>query len=215
MKTALFLNFLLISLFSFGQAAGNETKNPQNAFFIEVFGQGIINSFNYERTFNTDHKIVNTSAAGFTFMITGSEAMYGVPVSYNWITGKKSNHLEFGLGCSYIIDNSRKIHVVEYYTLYDPVSGTNQIVAHPFIGSQAIHYLYMTPKVGYRYQQPHGGLLFRVIFTPQIALMSKEKALKGSSVEQAEEPADFFTWDRLILDSPVLPWAGISIGYSF
>jgi hypothetical protein len=216
MKTTLSLSFFLISVLCIGQMTTNKSQISRNSVFFEVLGQGLINSFNYERTFNNDHMLINSVTIGFTLVPSSRETVYGIPISFNWIAGKKSNHLEFGIGSTYVVDNLKHIHVTEGTYLYNPVSSKYDIYeTHSFIGSQALKIFYFTPRIGYRYQKPDGGFQFRISLVPSIAVVSKVDEIKGSKYGQFEDPPKYFSWEDVFLNSPVLPWAGISFGYAF
>ena len=87
---------------------------------------------------------------------------YSIPVSFHVITNGNSNHhMEFEGGVTF------------------------GRIANIFGGGEAPYYLF-TAGIGYRYQRPNGGLVFRASFTP------------------------------LFIDgSEILPLAGISIGYCY
>jgi hypothetical protein len=162
----------------------------KNTIYTEAFGQGFCWSLNYDRLFNTEKRIMNSYTAGIVYVPEsiefGDGTYYGIPLSYNWLIGKKSHHLELGIGLTSLLVNP------------------NSIVKSDF-------YAYLTPKIGYRFQRPQGGLFFRATATPMIDLLSVNTYKSGSNKSRG-----FSTLSNVAgLDYAVFPWPGLSIGYSF
>lgn len=147
----------------FGASAANaqETATAPHAIYLEVLGNGVLYSLNYERRF-TPHI---SGRVGFMYTRAESEGSFSddlaqanvrssgsvwlVPLMINYLSGQGNNHFEAGVGV--------------------------------LLGSAELG----TATLGYRYQRPDGGFVFRAGFTP---VFNRE----------------FF-----------LPWFGISVGRSF
>ncbi len=110
----------------------------------------------------------------FTFRAGfGISLGFTVPVSINFITGKESSHhLEIGTGVTYAKGLGKAEGLVP------------------------------TAVFGYRYQPREGGLMFRLSFTPCLAI-NKSTGIDRSGYVETYYNVEFF------------PLAGISIGYCF
>lgn len=116
----------------------------------------------------------------------GDGIYYGVPVSYNWLLGKKSHHLELGIGLTSLLVN-------------------------PHSNKNSSFYAYLTPKIGYRFQRPQGGLFFRATLTPMIDILSVSTSNLGNGKNRS-----FSTLSNVAgLGFAAFPWPGLSIGYTF
>ncbi|MDD2982586.1 MAG: hypothetical protein PHQ74_04280 [Crocinitomicaceae bacterium] len=189
----LVISSLLIFSFTtlFGQAKSRPDDIEKNTIYAEAFGQGFAWSLNYDRIFNTDKTFMNSVTAGFVFVPDvvefGDGTYLGIPVSYNWILGKKSHHLELGVGLTAMYVNS--------YASYN-----DQFL-----------YLYASPKISYRFQRPQGGLFFRASATAMIDLLtvsnSNHLGFSRFSISTLS--------DVVGIGYPVFPWPGVSVGYTF
>jgi hypothetical protein len=184
--------FIIFTVINSVISQENNVSNTfeKNTIYTEAFGQGFCWSLNYDRLFNTEKRIMNSYTAGIVYVPEsiqfGDGTYYGIPLSYNWLIGKKSHHLELGIGLTSLLVNP------------------NSIVKSDF-------YAYLTPKIGYRFQRPQGGLFFRATATPMIDLLSVNTYKSGSNKSRG-----FSTLSNVVgLDYAVFPWPGLSIGYSF
>jgi hypothetical protein len=191
MKRTIALTLVLMSVFSlFGQEKNTDTILERNTLYAEAFGQGFCYSINYDRLFNTEKIVKNSFTAGFVYvpdaMGFGDGVYFGVPISYNWLLGKKSHHLELGIGLTSLI-----------------VNPNSNIVSH--------FYTYLSPKMGYRFQRPTGGLFLRVTATAMIDIMNFRVNKIGT-----EKFSSISAFKNVVgLDYAVFPWPGLSIGYTF
>ena len=196
MRQILLLNLLL----SFANSISAQEKqinfpNEKNTIYAEAFGQGFCWSLNYDRLLNTDKKVFNSFTAGVVYVPNqiqfGDGSYFGVPVSYNWLFGKKSHHLELGVGIT-------GMAVKSDFGLFG-LSTTNHF------------YTYLTPKIGYRFQRPQGGLFLKVTATPMIDLVSFSNEWSNNGSLRI---SSLFS-NVLGLYYPAFPWPGFSIGYTF
>ena len=174
----------------FSQVNEASTTIEKNTVYAEAFGQGFCWSLNYDRLFNTEKRIMNSYTAGIVYVPQsiqfGDGTYYGIPLSYNWLIGKKSHHLELGVGLTSLLVNPNSSVKSDFYT-------------------------YLTPKIGYRFQRPQGGLFFKATATPMIDLLSVNTYKSGSNKSRS-----FSTLSNVVgLDYPAFPWPGLSIGYTF
>lgn len=183
---------ILILTFSFQSFAQKKSTNfpiERNTIYAETFGQGFCYSLNYDRLFNVEKKVFNSFTVGMTYapkkLEFGDGSYFGIPVSYNWLFGKKSHHLELGVGFTGMLVNSSYGY------------NTNTF------------YTYLTPKIGYRFQRPQGGLFLKVTATPMIDLISFRKQ-EGGPIRLNSVFSDVAG-----LGYRAFPWPGFSIGYTF
>jgi hypothetical protein len=191
MKRTVGIAVFFMSVFSvFSQEKNTINIVEQNTIYAEAFGQGFCYSINYDRLFNTEKRFKNSFTAGFVYvpesMGFGDGIYLGIPVSYNWLLGKKSHHFELGIGLTSLLVNPNSNVGTDSYT-------------------------YMTPKIGYRFQRPNGGLFFRATVTPMIAI------LNVSSIKYNNETyRQFSTLNNVAgLGYAAFPWPGLSMGYTF
>ncbi len=178
MKNIFFiLTLFLGQRFLYGQADTSSIKIKRNTIYVEAFGQGILNSLSFDRLYHINRRVKTSFTAGV--MLDPANLRWGIPVSYNWLFGKKKSHLELGVGLTYWTEKYVN-DIVDYYT-------------------------YVTPKIGYRFQRPKGGLFFRITFTPPIGLIHSEKWENKMGYYDHENP----------IGGLIFPWGGISLGYTF
>jgi hypothetical protein len=90
----------------------------RNTVYFELFGQGVLYSFNYE------YRIIQQVSlrAGFTSwrisLISTRFNFTGFPIMLNFLSGKKNGHFEAGIGCihatvTYIGDEYNPFIVLE------------------------------------------------------------------------------------------------------
>ena len=177
MRITIFVFLLLIKQnLSPAQADTLQTAPKRNTIYIEAFGQAILNSLSFDRLYRIDKRVKTSFTLG---IMLAPDGRMGIPVSYNWIFGKKKNPLELGAGLTYWRETG-------------------------YHNNSADNYLYLTPKISYRLQNPKGGFFFRFSFTPSIGLIEYSK-WDGA-------------WWRSYFENPlgdfIFPWGGISIGYT-
>jgi hypothetical protein len=135
--------FALSVLTSF--ALVNETKaqsvDANNAIYLELGGNGLIYSLNYDYRFNTDW----SARAGVMYLPIEDVTLTIVPIIANYLYG--NNHmLEIGAGIAYV-GISFETDDDEFFS---------------FSGSGVVG----TGTFGYRYQKVDGGFVFRAGITP-------------------------------------------------
>lgn len=139
----------------------------RNAAYGEIGGSGIIPTVNYERRFNEHWYGRVGLGVAFTYTEDDSDAAFAIPMTVSWVNRPASNHhLELGGGITVVAGDRQD--------LFD--YGNND---------EEFSTVSMTGIVGYRYQKPDGGFLFRAAFTP----------VAGGGY--------------------ILPWAGVSFGYAW
>jgi len=189
----------LIYVSSFGQKDSSRSLPKKNSIYIEAFGQGLLNSFSYDRLFRTDKKIKTSVTAGVTIMpsIGISDFYTGAQISGSFLYTMKNHHIEAGLGLNFLMDEVKE--GVDY------------------LGSEGVirnYYLYFTPKLGYRFQRPQGGIFFRLTFTPLFAFFNRVGAISVENELVVYPRTEIFS-NVVSFGNRVFPWGGVSIGYTF
>ena len=121
------------------------TDFSPNTVFLEFSNRGPIYSVNYDHIFQRKNKFNLSYRIGFS--ISG-EAI-GVPLGINLFVGEKGSHFEASL------------KLVPYIKSYQGLIGSDK---------DSDGQLFIVPGIGYRYQQPEGGLFYRIVFSPVVFL---------------------------------------------
>ena len=196
MKLLLSFFITLITFFCFSQEEAKEdllVNTKRNTLYLELGGSGALYSVNYDRILKNKKRGMTSFSIGTTYWgkidYSDGRTDIGIPVSYNYLIGKKNNHLELGIGLTILY--SRVLN--NYLDAKEDQKGISSI---------------FSLKCGYRYQKPTGGFLFRATFTPILYAFSYNKTITTYTnndariIEYSTENQGF------------LPWAGISIGYT-
>jgi hypothetical protein len=211
-KTVIVIIGLIPATF-FGQKKMTDTVSivpKRNTIYIELGGQSLIGSLNYDRLFRVNKKVKTSFSAGFgtfgDYTKGGYDEYYSLPLSYNFLFGKKNSHLELGIGIvifaeAYLEDYSYDIKYPTY------------IQGNDFYTNQIDIATYITPKIGYRFQKPKGGFFFKVAFTPLLNFFNRQEGVKKNGVRYEPSTTDWFTGGLDIMPS-AMPWLGISLGYT-
>lgn len=159
--------FLLLCLPALAQEYRGTVKAP-NAFYLEISGNSDTYSLNYDRILYQRHIYKLTARAGVgtnLFFQEGEPGVYPVvPLEAMVLFGRNIKHLELGLGYT------RRFTTDE----------------------DLLQNLYFA-RLGFRYQQPRGGLVVRLGFTP---FLSPETQTSGPG-------------------TALVPRFGLSVGRSF
>ncbi len=169
--------------------APEDERTAENALYLEGLGPGLFYSINYDRSFGDfaarigfGYLALSTSSVGTDSMgnaavqETASASFFSVPITVSYLgIGTKKSMLELGLGA----------------TIWHFGAGIDTIDAKSTSSSssanEAATLVLPVAIVGYRYQPPHGGFVFRGGFSPIFA---------GSSI-------------------PILPWPYVGLGGAF
>jgi hypothetical protein len=159
-----------------------EERTANNALYLEGLGPGLLYSIDYDRTFGDFagrvgfgylSVSVSSGSSNGTTQATSSASIFTIPITLSYLgVGTKRNMLELGLGATIL-------HAGAGATTIDANSSSSANASATVVLPVAI--------VGYRYQPPHGGFLFRGGLSPIFA---------GSAL-------------------PVLPWPYVALGGTF
>lgn len=142
---------LALALSAAGTAAAQDTAGPtvaSNTFFVELGGNALAYSLNYERFFTPKLGV----RVGGMYLQADDDAGESVnvglfPVMATYLLGPGNSHFEIGGGLGLA------------------TAGVEDID----IGNDRASTVYGTATFGYRYQKPEGGVMFRAGFTPIVA----------------------------------------------
>ena len=147
MKKIILLSKILLGwliFFHCSTAGQTSTANlKQNQLYLELAGNGLIYSINYERFLSEDFTI--RGGFGITPGLIFIEGTFiHIPVTASYLIGSKTSKLELGLGATYFAGEDTEIFGLD-------------------AGDQSL--MFLTGIIGYRYTSP-AGFVFRVFFTP-------------------------------------------------
>ncbi len=137
----------ILCIFIAGTTCSGQRLIAPNGIYLELLGNGIIYSINYDRMFNESVG----GRIGFSYFpsvpafFTSTEDIFVIPVMINTFVGTGDSKLELGAGIVYA-----------RATLSTIFSDQKEDAAG----------IAGTLTIGYRYQERTGGLVFRIGFTP-------------------------------------------------
>lgn len=155
-KKSLLILVLLTSL------ANSALAQKRNNVFIDFCGVGTPSiGVTYDTRFGKETKWGGRVGLSYTlttndnFLDTDPTKVMGVniPIAVNYLVGNKINNFEVGLGFNYNI-----YHAQYKYKLIDPKPSENLNGLSTFL------------DLGYRYQAPNGGVMFRIGLSPSMPL---------------------------------------------
>jgi hypothetical protein len=146
------LLFLLLTG-SLSEVTAQQVEQPlqKNSFFLELGGNSLFYSLNYDRilldrsAWKLSGRIGGMYFPGF---MVANRHMIGIPVEVSYLRGNRNHHLEIGLGFTPIYDT------------------------YPLSTSRGEDYQWRdlvvlgVARIGYRYQKREGGFFFKTGFTP-------------------------------------------------
>lgn len=135
----------------------------KNAAYLEIGGNGIVYSFNYERIFFQKGIFKSAARAGLTLFPLkrgGKNHLTTVlPIEIIGMLGRSKHHLELGIGIS--------PNLIPYSEI-DPATADYTSVSYEY-GT------FIPFRIGYRYQKSDGGFFFRAGYTPILDFPNKYK----------------------------------------
>jgi hypothetical protein len=201
----IFLTVLLafVSLNFFSQVKNKSFK--KNTIYAELLGQGSLWSLNYERKFAINEMISQTVSVGFTtnrnvgdlfldqsFFNFGNGFYFGSPLSYHLIIGKRSSHLDLGIGLTGLYYKGAGWYHDGFCTSSSPDIRSFKS--------------YIVPSISYRFQKNNGGLFFKMSYSPMFSFYQTNNL---NFIGRSNKNKFFEKKENLIL------WPGLSLGYTF
>jgi hypothetical protein len=204
-RTLVSILFVLAAHVSYCQQMFNNTVYNRKAVYAEVFGTGLGATLNYEYLLQDNFVKKGFRLGGgyfVNFLEDHSPRIISGNVEYVSFAGTLKHHLEWGLGATYQYKYYKEtVQSIAYYVTNSDTVGVYTDHDYKFKRTGPA----IVPRIGYRYEDPDGGLVIRVAWTPALYLMNSEKEYyDGAQISK-----------KFIPFSTKLGWAGVSIGFSF
>ncbi len=219
MKSHLILFSIIIPVLSFSQTNTRSNNLKKNSLYIEIGGQSIFYSLNYDRLFQIKEKNQTSFTVGASIVPKNAFCDFGIstPMSYNFILGKSNHKFVIGIGLTpfylkrHIIDEVSSMFDYQGFMNYGGQISTYKInyLAKEF-------YFYLTPKLGYRYQKQEEGLFIKADLTPLLAgYFFQEKIRDGYGIGLSRTVTLTYFNNVPFNSKSVQFWAGVSLGWTF
>ncbi len=98
MKLKFIIDLCALQTFINAQQKIDTLVIKRNIFYFEALGQGLYNSFAYDRLTRINKKIKNSFTVGITLIPSKELFVIGTPIAYNILVGKNTHYLAIGLG---------------------------------------------------------------------------------------------------------------------
>lgn len=188
-----------------------EVDRKANTFYAEAFGNGIFYSLNYDRVLRHYNFIGSSISTGFSVTPKSIDfLMVALPISFNGLFGGGSHFFEIGIVLTPYYLSTPFDFITEHI---DPITmestyTKNRQNTHNF-------YLSLTPKIGYRFQQPNGGLFAKVNLTFPLGVNARieEDETQGNYTYEMNHITSFR--NEVLFQSKVAPWFAVSLGWTF
>jgi|TARA_B110000259_G_C13912958_1_gene361645 hypothetical protein len=212
MKKIITILFTIICpLLALSQDTNTVAPIKRNSIYVEYAGQGLYPSVSFDRLYRTEKKMKTSFTGGLTLIPIPDYFVFSVPASYNILFGKRKSKLELGIGVTAMY--LREGNIPASYGYKD-----NNGVYHyeQFVGHEHNFFAYFTSKIGYRYQNPTGGLFFRVTLTPHLAGISSYGGVRGKNGIKTnidDSYTEYFS-SVAFMGNTFLLGVGVSIGWT-
>ncbi|MEO6306216.1 MAG: hypothetical protein ABIP51_23915, partial [Bacteroidia bacterium] len=141
-------------------------------------------SINYDRLTEVTPHFKRSFSVGLSALPikynNNSTTVYSLPISFNTISRR---YLELGIGLTPVV-------VAEKKYMYYNYAATGNTALYTEINNL----FFLTPKIGFRYQEKDGGLFFRASFIVMVSLTGFQNPQYVRNIT---------------------PWGGIAIGHTF
>jgi hypothetical protein len=138
------------------QKPNTDIDRVKNVVYLELLGNGVGYSFNYER--RLADRLWGRIGAGYSPILDISR-LAAFPVGVSYLFGKKSKFLETGLVTTFAYADSDDRFEDTFFedALLEEVFG-----------------IILSPTIGYRYQPQEKNLFFKIAFTPLFTPFEKK-----------------------------------------
>ncbi len=171
----LFLNFFCTLSFFSQVYFKNQVFNPHSAY-LEIMGNARFYSVNYEFLFH-DYGVKQGIRAGAgvfpNFFIANKPLCIHVTSEYVGFWLGRNHHIEWGGGVTYRYETYTRNSTEKTYQFVPPTDTIPVYINHTYKSTTSGPII--TVRLGYRYQDPEGGLLIRAGWIPMFYLMNREK----------------------------------------
>ena len=157
-------------------------KGQTNNIYAEFLGVGLLGSINYERMIIPDKLFARASYGGFSVSTTSSDPVYD---DYGYYIGTIDSEVELSinplcLGAHYMFGNKWKAEIgggISYWMMSLDASAeyaTSDVGGISISGDGG--YLMFYTSVGFRYQNPEGGINVKLGLSPTLLRYEGESA---------------------------------------
>jgi hypothetical protein len=182
----------LVALFLASQLISQAQTIKKNSVYVELLGNGIVYSINYDRLITLNKHLKLAPRVGFEYLpqkktYVPTYGQFHIPIEVNLLWAKRAqskNFVEAGFGLSLF-------SMADKYD-FSSVNGT-EATGYPLSYRMARIGLF---RAGFRHQKPEGGLMYRVGIMARIS-------------------QDDFSDSKVSDDLFYRLWPGLSLGYSF
>jgi hypothetical protein len=100
---------------------------------------------------------------------------------------------------------------------YTTTNAQGEEITQSALGSSTNYFLFLTPKIGYRFQQLDGGFFGRLTLTPPVGLISYYGPFQAYNNPNFNSGGEYILLfqEAAFFPTIIFPWAGISFGYTF
>lgn len=199
---------ILLSIGPCAFSTGCPDSLIRHSFYIDLGGQSIVPSFNYDKKLRNHNGSSLGYNIGTSLPWAGIHFIVGGNASAFVLAGKRNHYLEFGVGYGLGYYEGKKLHFFESGNT--TINGNDTFVEHYFTSRERKSFSYTFMKTGYRYYSKNSSFVFRIYVMPVLGLGSTDHPLQNSYFKQTThlwlKRAAFFP------NSAAL-WGGVSMGF--
>lgn len=205
MRKLFLVAFLALGYSSFSQIYFNNLVYSRKSFYLEAMGNGKYYSLNYEWLFH-DYAVKQGIRGGpgvfVNFFNPNKPLCITANIEYVAFWLHRYHHIEWGAGPSYDYEKYTKTYTSPSYTV---VGGDTITTVRIHTEEGKTSWPMIFGRIGYRYQDPNGGFIFRAGWTPYVSVLKSTKIYyDGQLYSKTAFP---FSFSFLSF--------GVSLGYNF
>ena len=188
------------------------TPIARNTIYLELLGQSLYYSINYDRIHQVSERSKTSFTLGACFLPVTDFYTTAGSGSYNYLLGRRNHYLELGIGLS-----GMQLVNGNVTSSYTTSNAQGEEFTQSELGASTNYFLFLTPKIGYRFQQLEGGFFGRLTLTPPVGLISYYgpfQAYNNPNFNSSGETL-LILKEAAFFPTVIFPWAGISFGYTF
>jgi hypothetical protein len=211
-KHLFIISFLGLGSFGLAQDTLYVVSPARNTIYAELFGQSLYYSLNYDRIHLESNRGKTSYTIGACFVPVTDFYTTAVAGSYNYLLGRRNHYLELGIGLS-----GMQLVSGNVTSSYTTTNAQGEEFTQSELGASTNYFLFLTPKIGYRFQQLEGGFFGRLTLTPPVGLISYYgpfQAYNNPNFNSSGETL-LILKEAAFFPTVIFPWVGISFGYTF
>ncbi|MDP5010768.1 MAG: hypothetical protein NWQ47_06000 [Crocinitomicaceae bacterium] len=211
-KHFLIICFLGLSSYCVTQDTLYVVSPARNTIYAELFGQSLYYSINYDRIHLESSRSKTSFTLGACFLPVTDFYTTAGSGSYNYLLGRRNHYLELGIGLT-----GMQLVSGNVTSSYTTTNAQGEEITQSALGSSTNYFLFLTPKIGYRFQQLDGGFFGRFTLTPPVGLISYYGPFQAYNNPNFNSGGEYILLfqEAAFFPTIIFPWAGISFGYTF